>query len=111
MLPLLAVTTLGGVCLGLPGQLLPITLLPSRSVIMASCLFLSLARLFDFSSSSVRLVVNSAILSSNSFFSWRGWGVWGKAGQGLGVSGAQTLQLSSKYSSFRNLPPNGGART
>lgn len=45
---------------------------PSRSVIMASCLFLSLARLLDFSSSSVRLVVNSAILSSSSFFSC-GW--------------------------------------
>lgn len=38
---------------------------------MASCLFLSLAKLLDFSSSSVRFVVNSDILSSNSFFSCR----------------------------------------
>ena len=52
--------------------------LPSRSVIIASCLFLSLARLFDFSSSSMRLVVNSAILSSSSFFSWGA-----RVGQGL----------------------------
>lgn len=38
---------------------------------MASCLFFSLAKLLDFSSSSVRFVVNSDILSSKSFFSCR----------------------------------------
>lgn len=55
-------------------QLPPTALSPSRSVIIASCLFLSLARLLDFSSSSMRLVVNSAILSSRSFFSCGGEG-------------------------------------
>lgn len=43
--------------------------LPSRSVIMASCLFFSFCRLLDFSSSSARLVVNSETRSSRSFFS------------------------------------------
>lgn len=42
---------------------------PSKSVIMASCLVFSFWRLFDFSSSSARLVVNSEILSSSNFFS------------------------------------------
>lgn len=48
---------------------LKIKYLPSKSVIMASCLFLSFCKLLDFSSSSDKLVVNSEILSSNSFFS------------------------------------------
>lgn len=81
---------------------------------MASCLFLSLARLFDFSSSSVRLVVNSAILSSNSFFSWGRGGGGGGRGVRLGQGSAlaeQTLPLSSKYGSSRNPPLNGGTRT
>lgn len=43
---------------------------PSKSAIMASCLFLSFCRDLDFSSSSVMLVENSAIRDSNSFFSW-----------------------------------------
>lgn len=36
---------------------------------MASCLFFSFCRLLDFSSSSARLVVNSEIRSSRTFFS------------------------------------------
>lgn len=42
---------------------------PSKSVIMASCLFLSFCKLLDFSSSSAKMLVTSEILSSNCFFS------------------------------------------
>lgn len=89
-----------------PGQM-AVTLLPSRSVIIASCLFLSFARLFDFSSSSMRLVVNSAILSSRSFFSWGGGG-GARVDQSLKSVGHRTLQLSSKYDLPRNLGLNQG---
>lgn len=45
--------------------------LPSNSEIMDSCLFLSLVRFLDFSSSSARLALKSATLSSSNFRSYK----------------------------------------
>lgn len=45
--------------------------LPSSSEIIDSCLFLSLVRFFDFSSSSAKLVLISATRSSISFLSYK----------------------------------------
>lgn len=78
--------------------------MPSKSVMMASCLFFSFCKLLDFSSSSDKFVENSEILSSNSFFSWRSNKKFTHQQRDYGYFKVYDIQLIRRIQNVRTMP-------